>query len=183
MQRRSLREVIRSRQQLAFVGREAQLALFEANLGYDPEDERRRWIFNIHGPAGVGKTFLVKQWCRIAQTHSAVYAYLSDTVYEAVDAIATIAVAFGQQGAPLKRFQARYEVYEQRRGELQADPAAPQETASLWTTTAMRLALRAAKEVPGVKVAAAVLDDPAVAEGADRLRQYLMGRLRSHEDV
>jgi len=32
--------VIRSRQQSAFVGRQAQLALFEANLGYDPDDER-----------------------------------------------------------------------------------------------------------------------------------------------
>src|SRR6266536_23621 len=181
--RRSLREVIRSRQQSAFVGRQAQLALFEANLGYDPDDERRRWIFNIHGPAGVGKTFLVKQWTRIAQTSDVAHAYLTDTVYDAPEAMAAIATALSQQDAPLKRFQARYQTYEQRRGELQADPAAPQEAASLWTTTAVRLTLRAAKEIPVVKVAAAVADDPAVAEGADRLRRYLVDRLRSHEDV
>src|SRR6266536_2793631 len=181
--RRSLREVIRSRQQSAFVGRQAQLALFEANLGYDPDDERRRWIFNIHGPAGVGKTFLVKQWTRIAQTSDVAHAYLTDTVYDAPEAMAAIATALSQQDAPLKRFQARYQTYEQRRGELQADPAAPQEAASLWTTTAVRLTLRAAREIPVVKVAAAVADDPAVAEGADRLRRYLVDRLRSHEDV
>src|SRR6266536_3255796 len=172
--RRSLREVIRSRQQSAFVGRQAQLALFEANLGYDPDDERRRWIFNIHGPAGVGKTFLVKQWTRIAQTSDVAHAYLTDTVYDAPEAMAAIATALSQQDAPLKRFQARYQTYEQRRGELQADPAAPQEAASLWTTTAVRLTLRAAREIPVVKVAAAVADDPAVAEGADRLRRYLL---------
>src|SRR6266536_168770 len=106
--RRSLREVIRSRQQSAFVGRQAQLALFEANLGYDPDDERRRWIFNIHGPAGVGKTFLVKQWTRIAQTSDVAHAYLTDTVYDAPEAMAAIATALSQQDAPLKRFQARY---------------------------------------------------------------------------
>jgi len=100
--------VIRSRQQSAFVGRQAQLALFEANLGYDPDDERRRWVFNIHGPAGVGKTFLVKQWTRIAQTADVAHAYLTDTVYDAPEAMAAIATALSQQDAPLKRFQARY---------------------------------------------------------------------------
>ncbi len=182
-QRRSLRELIQRRQQSGFVGRQAELALFEANLSHDADDERRRWIFNIHGPAGVGKTLLVRQWCAIAQSAGVVHAYPTDTVYDAPAAMAAIAAAFAQQDAPLKRFQARYQIYEQRRGELQADPAAPKEAASLWTTTAMRLTLRAAKEVPVVRVGAAVLDDPAVIEGADRLRKYLVDRLRSHEDV
>jgi hypothetical protein len=182
-ERRTLRQVIQRRQRSGFVGRQAELALFEANLGYDSDDERRRWIFNIHGPAGVGKTLLVRQWSQIAQAAGVVHAYVADTVYDRPAAMAAIAAAFAQQDAPLKRFHARYRVYEQRRGELQADPAAPKEAASLWTTTAMRLTLRAAKEVPVVKVGAAVLDDPAVIEGADRLRKYLADRLRSHEDV
>jgi tetratricopeptide (TPR) repeat protein len=178
-----MRDVIRSRQHLAFVGRQAQLALFEANLGYDSDDERRRWILNIHGPAGVGKTFLIKQWRRIAQSAGVAHAYVTDTVYDAAEAMAAIAAALGQQGSPLERFQARHQVYEQRRGELQGDPAAPQEAATLWTRTAMRLTLRVAREIPVLKVAAAVADDPAVIEGTDRLRRYLMDRLRNHEDV
>jgi tetratricopeptide (TPR) repeat protein len=182
-QRRTLRQVIDSRQQSTFVGRQDELALFKENLGYEADDQRRHWFFNIHGPAGVGKTFLVRQWIRIAKETGTARASVPDTVGDVLKAMATIAVTLGRQGVPLKGFQARYQVYEQRCGELLADTGIPKETASRWTKDAVRLALRAAREVPGMNVAAAVLDDPAVAEGADQLRKYLVERLRKDEDV
>src|SRR5262245_28371617 len=129
--RRTLRDVIGIRDRSAFVGRQAQLALFQSNLAYDSRDERRRWIFDVHGPPGVGKTFLVKQWARIAHEFGAVHAYLTDTVEDLPDAMAIIAAAFAQQKAQLRRFEDRHRVYLQRRRELQSDPAAPPEAASL----------------------------------------------------
>jgi hypothetical protein len=107
-QQPTLGQLLRSRQKSAFVGRQAQLAVFEANLSYAPLDRRRRPVFSIHGPAGVGKTFLVKRWVHISQARGVLHAYLADTVYDVPEALAAIAESFARQNAPLKRFQARY---------------------------------------------------------------------------
>jgi hypothetical protein len=65
-ERRSLQDLIRSRQQSGFVGRQQQVVQYQENLGFPVDDERRRFLFNIHGDAGVGKTFLTKQLRQIA---------------------------------------------------------------------------------------------------------------------
>ena len=56
-ERRSLQDLIRSRQQSGFVGRQGQVVQYQENLGFPVDDERRRFLFNIHGDAGVGKTY------------------------------------------------------------------------------------------------------------------------------
>lgn len=49
---RSLQDLIRSRQQSGFVGRQQQVVQYQENLGLAVDDERRRFLFNIHGDAG-----------------------------------------------------------------------------------------------------------------------------------
>jgi hypothetical protein len=65
--RRSLQDLIRSRQQSGFIGRREQLIQYQENLALSLDDERRRFLFNIHGNAGVGKTYLTKQLQKIAK--------------------------------------------------------------------------------------------------------------------
>ena len=48
---KSLQELIRSRQQGAFVGREDHIIQYRENLMLPLDDERRRFIFNISGDA------------------------------------------------------------------------------------------------------------------------------------
>lgn len=60
-ERRSLQDLIRSRQRSGFVGRQGQVIQYQENLALDADDERRRFLFNIHGDAGVGKTYLTRQ--------------------------------------------------------------------------------------------------------------------------
>src|ERR1700749_490327 len=48
-QRRSLQDLIHSRQQSSFVGRQGQLVQYQENLSLPVDDERRRFLFNIHG--------------------------------------------------------------------------------------------------------------------------------------
>lgn len=55
-ERQSLQDLIRSRQRSGFVGRQGQLVQYQENLSLPADDERRRFLFNVHGDAGVRKT-------------------------------------------------------------------------------------------------------------------------------
>jgi hypothetical protein len=79
-ERRSLRDLIRSRQQSGFVGRQGQLVQYQENLNVPVDDEQRRFLFNIQGDAGVGKTYLTRQLERIAASHECLTAYVDETV-------------------------------------------------------------------------------------------------------
>jgi hypothetical protein len=61
---RSLQEIIRQRR--GFAGRAAELTLFREDLELPVDDERRRFLFTIHGDGGVGKTFLVARLRQVA---------------------------------------------------------------------------------------------------------------------
>jgi len=54
-EQRSLQELIRSRQRSGFVGRQGQVIQYAENLASDVDDERRRFLFNIHGDAGLAR--------------------------------------------------------------------------------------------------------------------------------
>ncbi|MCY7322504.1 MAG: ATP-binding protein, partial [Phormidesmis sp. CAN_BIN36] len=75
---KSFQEILRQRQQSSFVGRDDQLALFRQNLEFRLEDERRRFLFNIWGQGGVGKTTLLGQFRAIAEKAKRITAYIDE---------------------------------------------------------------------------------------------------------
>ncbi len=90
-QRRSLQERIRERQQNGFIGRQGQLVQYRENFGLSVDDERRQFLFNIHGDAGVGKTFLTRQLQQIAVKAGALTAYIDETADDPTAAMTAIA--------------------------------------------------------------------------------------------
>ena len=102
-ERRSLQDLIRSRQQSGFVGRQGQIVQYQENLGFPFDDERRRFLFNIHGDAGVGKTYLAKQLRQIAIDEGCLTAYIDETVDDAISAMTVIAEEFSRGGVRLRR--------------------------------------------------------------------------------
>ena len=87
-ERRSLQDLIRSRQQ--------QVVQYQEYLGFPVDDERRRFLFNIHGDAGVGKTYLTKQLRQIAIDNGSLTAYIDETLDDATSAMTTMAEDFSR---------------------------------------------------------------------------------------
>jgi tetratricopeptide (TPR) repeat protein len=147
-ERRSLQDRIRDRQQSAFVGRQGQVIQYRENFGLPADDERRRFLFNIHGDAGVGKTYLTRQLQHIATGSGALAAYIDETVEDVTSAMTVIAEQFARGGARLGEFEKRAAEYRQRRHEMELDPHAPDGIASFITKTAVTIGLAAARDVP-----------------------------------
>ncbi|MFF6979711.1 ATP-binding protein [Streptomyces sp. NPDC008343] len=72
--RPSMQELIGRRSRAGFVGRSAERAAFRANLDISPEDERHRFLFHVHGNAGVGKSFLLRELEQVARDRGALTA-------------------------------------------------------------------------------------------------------------
>jgi hypothetical protein len=179
----TLQELIRRRQAGGFVGRRAQLGLFDENLGLPLDDPRRRFLFSVHGDAGVGKTYLVHQFVRVAREHGYVTAYVDEAVYDVLATMEALAGDLERQGVRCKEFREQLGVYRQRRSELDGDPGAPEGLSSLLTRSAVRIGLRAAGDVPVIGAVAEELNADAVASQVDRLRVFLSQKFRSHSEV
>ncbi len=182
-ERRSLQDLLRSRQQSGFVGRQGQVVQYQENFGFPVDDERRRFLFNIHGNAGVGKTYLTKQLRQIAIDNGALTAYIDETVDDVTSAMTAIAEEFRRCGARLGEFEKRAAAYRERRHELESDPHAPEGVAAFLTKTAVTIGLAAARDIPIAGSLVAPVDAAAAADQVNRARTYLARKFSDHADV
>ncbi|GAA3085340.1 hypothetical protein GCM10020254_32140 [Streptomyces goshikiensis] len=147
----------------------------------------------MRGPAGVGKSTLVRQLETIAREGQAVTACVDEAAADAVEAMEAISAQLAQQGAPLKAFDKLLTTYRQRRHEADAgvagaaagaDPAAGGAPApSPSSVIASQLGLVGLGMIPGVGAFTGAVDPNQVAAGADRVKALLSTRLRTHGDV
>ena len=106
-ERRSLQDLIRGRQQSGFAGRQEQLAQYQANLALPVEDEHRRFLFNIHGVAGAGKTFLAQQLRQAATAQGALTAYTDEAADDLTAVMTGIAAELDPDSAWRHDFEQR----------------------------------------------------------------------------
>jgi tetratricopeptide (TPR) repeat protein len=180
---RSLQDRIRDRQQSGFVGRQGQVIQYQENFSFPLEDERRRFLFNIHGDAGVGKTFLTGQFRQIATGIGALTAYVDQTAEDLTSTMTAMAAQFSRVGCKLGDFEKRVDEYRQRRHEVESDPHAPAGFAAFLTKTAVTIGLAAARDIPVAGSLLAPVDVAATADQANEAREYLARRLSDHRDV
>ncbi|MEU9348822.1 tetratricopeptide repeat protein [Streptomyces sp. NPDC048278] len=181
--RPSMQELIGRRRRAGFVGRAEERAAFRRNLSLPPEDERHRFLFHVHGDAGVGKTFLVRELEQVAREAGALTAYVDEGAGSVPEAMATIARQFVAQGRRFKELERLLAAHRERRHEAEAalvmgGPAEPEgpSAGSLAMTRAAQVGLGM---VPVAGAFAVALDTDRLAEGVDRLR----ARFRSQEDA
>ncbi|MCI3272372.1 tetratricopeptide repeat protein [Streptomyces cylindrosporus] len=181
----SVQELIARRRRAGFVGRGAERAAFRGNFDVPPTDERHRFMFHVHGNAGVGKTFLVRELEQIAREKGALTAYVDESVGSVPEAMAAISRQFAGQGRRFKELDRLLTTYRERRHEAEAATVVvPQpEGPSAGSLAAARAGLVGLGMLPGVGAFAGALDAAQLAQGADRLRAGLSARFRNQEDA
>ncbi|MFJ1759079.1 tetratricopeptide repeat protein [Amycolatopsis sp. NPDC088138] len=179
----TLQDLIKRRQAGGFIGRRHEIGQFEENLRLPLEDRRRRFLFSVHGDAGVGKSFLVNQFQRIAGEQGCATAYVDESVFDIPAVMAGIVRSFARQGDPCKDFTRKSELYHEKRHELDADPATPDGLSSVLTRSAVRIGLRAAEDIPVVGSFAKELDREALSNQVEKFRAFLSVKLRNQHDV
>ncbi|WP_190034207.1 tetratricopeptide repeat protein [Streptomyces fructofermentans] len=183
----SMADLIRRRTRAGFVGRGAERAAFRHNLGLSPRDERHRFLFHVHGNAGVGKTFLVRELEQVAQECGAHTVYVDEAAGSVPEAMAVISAHLGRQGHRFRDLDRMLVTHRERRHEAEAASVATQEPDQDGPSTASVLAARAGLAgiglLPGAGALTQIVDPERLAEGADRVRAGLSARLRSQDDV
>ena len=180
---RSLQDLIRARRQSGFVGRQGQVVQYRENLGYQVDDEGRRFLFNIHGDAGVGKTYLTKRLKQTASDMGALTAYIDESIDDITSTMDAMTKQFARSGIRLKEFEKRSATYRQKRHELESDPQAPDGVATFVTKAAVKIGLHAARDVPFAGSLIAPIDLDAAADQIDRARAYLARKFSDYTDV
>jgi tetratricopeptide (TPR) repeat protein len=179
----TLQALIRSRQDAGFVGRERQLIEFHENSALSVDDPNRRFLVNIHGDAGVGKTFLIKRLCQNSASEGALTALVDENAEDVVAVMKRIADEFASVNVRLTEFDKRLVEYRQRRHELESDPNAPDGVAAFVTKTAVTVAFAAARDIPVAGSLLAPVNPAAVADQANRARVYLARKFGDRSDV
>lgn len=196
--RPSMQELIRRRRRAGFVGRRDELAAFRENFDLPVDDERHRFLFHVHGNAGVGKTSLVRELEQLARDRGALTAYVDEAVGSVPEALSAISAQFARQGRRFKDLDRLLAAHRDRRHEAESVSAAaaatvdgpqrgplvdPQPVPSPAGMAAARAGLVGLGLVPGVGAFAGAVDPAQLAQGADRLRAGLSARFRNQEDV
>ncbi|WP_328300700.1 tetratricopeptide repeat protein [Streptomyces sp. NBC_00435] len=188
----SRQELIRRRRSVGFIGRQDEVSAFRDALRQPPE-EAAQFLFHVRGPAGVGKSTLVRHLETIAREAGAVTACVDESVADVVETMEVVSAQFAQQGFALKGFDKLLATYRQRRHEADAgfaaavagaEPAAagaPSPSPS--SMIASQLGLVGLGMIPGVGAFTGAVDPNQVAAGADRVKALLSTRLRNHGDV
>ncbi|MFJ4889149.1 tetratricopeptide repeat protein [Streptomyces sp. NPDC088788] len=180
----SMQELIEERRRLSFVGRGAERAAFLRNFDVPVRDPGRRFLFHVHGNAGVGKTFLVRELEQLAREAGALTAYVDESTGSVPEAMETVCAGFARQGRRLKELERLLERYRERRHEADSltREAAPGEPSAAGTALA-RAGLVGLGMVPGVGPFAGAVDPGQLAGAADRMRAGLSAHFRSRDDV
>ncbi|BBD68799.1 tetratricopeptide repeat protein [Nostoc commune NIES-4072] len=180
---KSLQDILKQRQQSGFVGREDQVNQFRQNLTLSPEDNRRRFLYNVWGQGGVGKSTLLRQFRKIADEAKIISAYIDEAEKTVPEVMGRLAEELERQGHKLTQFTERYKVYRQKRQELETDPEAPQGFSAFVGKTVFKTGVRLARRVPVGGAVFDLVDEDAFATQAGEWASYVAKKITNKDEV
>jgi tetratricopeptide (TPR) repeat protein len=167
----------------SFIGRTEQQDQFQRSL-LQPEHQDAKLIFGISGQGGVGKTTLLKEFRRIAESFGHVVAYVDEGVAtnrvdDVPEAMHRLAEDLEGQGFKFDEFRKRYKDYRVKKQEMEADPEAPKGFVGDATRGVMKMALEAGKSAVPF---GSMIDSEMVASKAGELMNYGVERFRNKDE-
>ncbi|MFN6498402.1 MAG: tetratricopeptide repeat protein [Nostoc sp. DedQUE01] len=180
---KSLQDILKQRQQSGFVGREDQVNQFRQNLALPLEDDHRRFLFNVWGEGGVGKSTLLRQFRKIADEAKIISAYIDEAEKTVPEVMGRLAQELERQGHKLPQFTERYKVYRQKRHELETDPQAPQGFSAFVGKTMVKTGVRLAHQVPVGGAVFDFVDEDALASQAGEWASYIAKKITNKDEV
>lgn len=179
----TLQDILAEREQEEFVGRAKYLSRFHDNIRLPFDHPRRRFLFNVYGQAGVGKTWLLHQMRRIAEEHDLLTAWTDEAQQDVLAVMGAFATQLAAQGVDLKSFAERYRVYRQQRHELEADPEAPKGLPVFLGKILTRAGLTLAKQIPVGGLLIELLDEQALADQVGQWMDYITRKVTNKDEV
>jgi ABC-type cobalamin/Fe3+-siderophores transport system ATPase subunit len=119
----SIQAIHQKRRAQSFVGRDLEIESFRRNLELPYED--RKYVWNVYGQGGIGKTTLLKRYLTIASEHGAVTTLTDESQSDILDVMSTASEQLTNQSISLQPFAKRYRVFRQLREQVESDPSLP----------------------------------------------------------
>ncbi len=179
----SLQDIIARRRQEEFVGRDEYVRRFRENLRIPLDDPRRRFIFNVYGQAGVGKTWLLQRLRQVAEEEGCLTAWTNETQQDIVAVLGIFARQLEAQGIVLKAFNERYRAYRQQRNMLEADPEAPKGLPVFLGQMLARVGMSLARQIPFGGALVDLVEEDELAAQVGEWTAYITRRVTNKDEV
>jgi ABC-type lipoprotein export system ATPase subunit len=99
----SIQAIHRKRRLENFIGREVEIEGFRHNLKLPYDD--RKYILNIFGQGGIGKTTLLKRFQILASEQGSITALTDESQVDILEVLGTLAEQLKKQGKPPPRLR------------------------------------------------------------------------------
>lgn len=164
-------DALSNRTAKTFIGREEQLALFRQNFNENLPDEDFKWIFNIHGQGGIGKTTLSKQYQRIAEKEEIKVAFLDledSRLKNVPNLLGEIVRQLTKQKIDFSEFDKKYNNFKETLKELSKDEEATPGLLNAIVSGGIKTGVSELKKIPG----SGILDHLNTDGLADKIGNY-----------
>jgi GTPase SAR1 family protein len=177
----SISDVVKQRKHKNFIGRKDQLKDFDENLKLPFDHPDRRYIINIIGQGGVGKTWLGNECIERMRLENYVIASMDISASSVLDVLDHWASQIEKSLIEMPRFRGSFKVLQNRKNELGSDKDAPEDILNVISSTLVRTAFTLAKNTPAGPITS-LLDQEKLETGLSKGVSFLYKKVTNKEE-
>lgn len=180
---KSLKEVLERRRHALFVGRERELDDFAANLVLPLDDDRRRFIFQVYGQGGIGKSSLLGKFQQLAGAAGYASARVNEDQRDVPNTLGRLGAQLNEYGRKFGDLLERHQKYRQALQELETAPDAPRGLPALVGGIVGRGGVTLGRRVPLAGAALDFVDPEAVGNQMGEWAAFVASKLTNKDEI